>query len=133
MGDQINISKPDQGVNTLVSELSLLRLEKTIAEVEKKRSKGVSEGEIRVYIDERHKDFNQRTRTQIYRLSLGLSPRDDFARKDLAGWRQIDDSTLEITLSEPIQDFQECSLVFFESQRWAVVAVRGATLVLKKF
>jgi hypothetical protein len=133
MDDRFNIAKPDQGVNTLVSELSLLRLEKTIAELEQMRARGLPESELRDFIDSRHKDFDQRSRIQIYRLSLGLTPKDDFTKDDLAGWRQVDKTTLEITLREPNQEFQECSLVFFDAQRWAVVSTRDRTVVLKKF
>ena len=133
MNDKFNISRPDQGVNTLVSELSLLRLEKTMAEVEQMRLQGSSEKAIREFIDERHRDFDQRSRTQVYRLSLGLNPKEDFAKEDLARRRQVNETTLEITLKNPNQAFPECSLVFFDKQRWAVVSKRDATLVLKKF
>ena len=74
MDDQFKISKPDQGVNTLVSELSILRLEKTIKKLEEMRSKDISEKDIIAYIDTKQGDFDKRTRTQIYRLSLGLTP-----------------------------------------------------------
>jgi hypothetical protein len=133
MDDQFNISKPNQGVNTLVSELSLLRLEKTITLVEEMRSKGSSEKDIRDFIDERHKDFDKRSRTQIYRLSLGLIPKDDFTRDDLSGLRRLNETTLEITLRRPNPEFQECSLVFYEGQRWVVVSASEAILTLKRF
>lgn len=133
MDDKLNISKPEQGVHTLVSELSILRLEKTIARLKEMRSRGISEPEIRDYIDTNQKAFDQRSRTQIYRLSLGLTPRDDFAEDDLDSWKRLNKTTLEITLREPNEEFQECSLVFYESQRWVVVERRNATLVLKRF
>jgi len=133
MDDKFKISKPDQGVNTLVSELSILRLEKTIKELEEMRSKGTSEKDIRACIDTRHGDFDQRSRTQIYRLSLGLVPKDDFTSDDLKSCKELNETTLEIEVGKPIAEFHECSLVFYEGQRWVVVAEKGATLVLKQF
>lgn len=133
MDHKFKISKPGQGVNTLVSELSLLRLEKTVKTVHDMRSRNIPEKDIREYIDHQHKDFDQRSRTQLYRISLGLNPKDDFTREELAHWNQLDETTLEITFKEPRGDFQECSLVFFESKRWAVVSRRESTLTLKSF
>ena len=133
MDDKFKISKPDQGVNTLVSELSLLRLEKTIKKLEKMRSKGLSEKDILEFIDSQHKDFDQRSRTQIYRLSLGLVPKDDFTEAELESWEALNDTTIQIQFLEPRDEFQECSLVFFEKQRWVVVSEKEKTLVLKRF
>ena len=133
MNDKFKISKPAQGVNTLVSELSILRLEKTIRELKEMRSKRLSEKDIRSYIEEKHGDFDQRSKTQIYRISLGLVPKDDFKKTDLDSWKELNETTLEVTLQEPNEDFQECSLVFFEGQRWVIVARKKKTLVLKRF
>ena len=52
------------------------------------RSKGILEKDIRAYIDAKHKDLDQRSRTHIYRLSLGLIPKDDFTKDDLDGWKK---------------------------------------------
>jgi len=133
MDDKFKISKPDQGVDTLVSELSVLRLEKTIKKLEKMRSKGLSEKDILEFIDLQHKDFDQRSRTQIYRLSLGLVPKDDFTEAELESWEALNDTTIQIQFLEPRDEFQECSLVFFEKQRWVVVSEKEKTLVLKRF
>jgi hypothetical protein len=133
MDDQYKISKPDQGVHTLVSELSILRLDKTIKKLKEMRSKGLSEKEILAFIDSQHEDFDQRSRTQIYRLSLGLVPKEDFTEAELESWKALDDTTIQIQFQEPREGFQECSLVFFEKQRWVVVSREEKTLVLKRF
>jgi len=132
MDDKFKISKPDQGVNTLVSELSLLRLEKNIAKLREMRSKGRPEREIRDQIDSMHGDFDQRSRTQIYRLSLGLVPKDDFTKEELESWEDLNQTTLRITFQQPREEFQECSLVFFDGQRWVVVSKKEKTLTLKR-
>lgn len=133
MDDKLNISKPEQGVNTLVSELSLLRLERTIKKLEEMRSNGMSEKDIRDYIDSHHKDFDDRSKKQIYRLSLGLTPKDDFSEQDVDNRKLVNETTLEISFLKPSEEFGECSLAFFEGQRWAVVSRKGRTLVLKRF
>jgi len=133
MDDKLNISKPEQGVNTLVSELSLLRLDKTVRKLEEMRSKGLSEKELLDYIDGHHKDFDDRSKKQIYRLSLGLALKDDFTDEDIENWKIVNETTLEITLCKLSDAFNECSLVFFESQRWVVVSRKDRTLVLKRF
>ena len=133
MDDKLNISKPEQGVNTLVSELSLLRLDKTIKKLEEMRSNDLSEKEIQDYIDSHHEDFDDRSKKQIYRLSLGLTPKDDFTEKDVANWKIVNESTLEISLREASEVFSECSLVFFQGQRWVVVSRESSTLLLKRF
>jgi len=133
MDDKFKISKPDQGVNTLVSELSILRLEKTIKKLEEMRSKGLAEKDIRAFVDARHEDFDQRSRTQIYRLSLGLVPKDDFTSDDLESCEKLNETTLEVVMTNPNEKFHECSLVFYEGQRWVVVAEKEETLVLKRF
>jgi hypothetical protein len=133
MEDKFKISKPNQGVNTLVSELSVLRIEKTIKKLKGMRSKGIPEKDIRAHIDTQHKDLDQRSRTHIYRISLGLIPKDDVTKDDLDAWKNLNETTLEIILREPNEEFHECSLVFFESQLWVVVSRKGEKLVLKRF
>jgi hypothetical protein len=133
MDDKLDISTPQQGVNTLVSALSVLRLEKTIKQLQEMRSKGLPERDIRSYIDTAHKDFDQRSKTQIYRLSLGLLPKDDFTRDDLESCKNLNETTLEIRFRQAKEEFGDCSLVFFEGQRWVVVSKKEVQLVLKKF
>ena len=113
--------------------MSILRLEKTIKKLEEMRSKGSAEIDIRACVDARHRDFDQRSRTQIYRLSLGLVPKDDFTSDDLKSCQELNGTTLEIVMEKPSEEFHECSLVFYEGQRWVVVAKKDATLVLKRF
>ena len=54
-------------------------------------------------------------------------------KDSLVSCKNLNETTLEIELQEQSEDFHECSLVFFEGQRWVVVAAEGARLVLKRF
>jgi hypothetical protein len=132
MDDPLNISKPQQGVKTLVSELSILRLEKTITTLEEMRSKSLPEQDIRDYIESRHKELDDRTKKKIYQLSFGLTPKDDLTEADLSNRNALNETTLELHLREPSDEFVEMSLLFFEGKRWVVVEQEEKRLVLKQ-
>ena len=132
MDDPLNIYKPQQGVKTLVSELSILRLEKTITTLEEMRSKHLPEQDIRDYIESRHKELDERTKKKIYQLSFGLTPKDDLTEGDLSNRKTLNETTLEVQLQEANDEFVEMSLLFFEEKRWVVVERDEKKLVLKR-
>ena len=121
MDDPLNISKPKQGVKTLVSELSILRIEKTIKKLKEMRSKALPEKDILAHVESRHKELDERTRKKIYQLSLDLTPKDDLSETELTDRKIINETTLEVHLQKPTDEFDEMSLLFFEGKRWVVV------------
>ena len=72
-----NVFKPKEGLNTLVSQLSFLQLEKMVAAVQQRRAEGASERDLQNHINSRYVEFDEISREKIYQLSLGITPKDD--------------------------------------------------------
>jgi len=132
MDDRFNLNKPDEGLQTLVGQFSLLRLNQTIAKAEEMRHRERSKEEIQAFIAESHPNLDRASLRKIYRLSLGLSPKNDFEPQDVAEERKIDESARNIELEKADPDLQEGGLVFYKGQRWVLTSMRGTHLTLKR-
>ena len=132
MDDRFKLDKPDEGLQTLVGQFSVLRVDHTIAKAQEMRNREKPKEEIQAFIAESHPNLDPGSLRKIYRLSLGLSPRNDFEPHDVAEERKTDESSREVRLEEPQPDLQEGGLVFYKGQRWVLTSLRGKTLTLKR-
>ena len=128
-----NVFKPKEGLNTLVSQLSFLQLEKIVAAVQQRRAEGASERDLQNHINSRYVEFDEISREKIYQLSLGITPKDDFVPGDVSEELEIDKTALKLVLKSADSRMHEGSIVYYHQKRWVVVETQGAVLVLKRF
>ena len=128
-----NVFKPKEGLNTLVSQLSFLQLEKIVAAVQKRRSEGASERDLQNHINSRYVEFDEISREKIYQLSLSITPKDDIVPGDVAEESEIDKTALKVVLKSVDSRIHEGSIVYYHQRRWVVVEAKGVIVVLKHF
>ncbi len=128
-----NVFKPKEGLNTLVSQLSFLQLEKMVAAVQQRRAEGASERDLQNHINSRYVEFDEISREKIYQLSLGITPKDDIVPGDVSEESEMDETALKLVLKSADNRIHEGSIVYYHQKRWVVVETQGAVLVLKRF
>jgi len=128
-----NVFKPKEGLNTLVSQLSFLQLEKIVAAVQKRRSEGASERDLQNHINSRYVEFDEISREKIYQLSLGITPKDDIVPGEVSEETELDKTALKLVLKSVDSRIHEGSIVYYHEKRWVVVETKGEILVLKQF
>lgn len=133
MDNPFNISRPRQGMQTLVAQFSFLQIERTISEVKELKARNASESEVLQLIQRRHKDLDSRSQKKILQLCLGITPSDDFSEDDLVSVREVKATSLDVELKEPREEFQSGEIVFFRGLRWVIASRRGNSLSLKQF
>ena len=128
-----NVFKPKEGLNTLVSQLSFLQLEKIVAAVQQRRSEGASERDLQNHINSRYMEFDEISREKIYQLSLGITPKDDLVAGDVSEESELDKTALKLVLKSVDSRIHEGSIVYYHQKRWVVVETKGVIVVLKQF
>jgi hypothetical protein len=133
MPDRYDIGKQNQGFHTLVSEVSVLQFDRSVAEIKKLRESRATEKEILAEIELRFRGFDELTRKKIYQLSLDLVPRDDFGPEDVQERADLNESTCELRVDGLESRLQGGSIIYFERKRWVMTRRSGDSLTLKLF
>lgn len=132
MNDQDEPAQSQKGWSTLIGDLSVLQLDKIIEELKRLRVEGSSEKEIGEHLKTHYRSIDGVSKTKIYRLSLGLTPKDDLLPEQIANEVETDDPTSrEIELKEADQRFQPGAVIFVDQQRWVVIATKDRQLRIK--
>jgi urease accessory protein UreE len=132
MNDQNESVQSAKGWSTLIGDFSVLQLDKVIEELKRLRSEGSSEEEIAEHLKTHYRLIDGDSKKKIYRLSLGLTPRDDLTSEQIAGEVETDDPNgREIELKEADERFQPGTVIFLDQKRWVVIATKDRQLKLK--
>ncbi len=132
MSDQDESAQSEKGWSTLIGDLSVLQLDKIIEELKRLRSEGSSEEELTEHLKTHYLSIDDDSKTKIYRLSLGLTPKDDLTSEQIVHEIETDDpSSREIELGEAGSRFQPGMVIFLDQKRWVVIATRDRRLKLK--
>ncbi len=132
MNDQNESVQSAKGWSTLIGDLSVLQLDRVIEELKRLRSEGSAEEEIAEHLKTHYRLIDADTKKKIYRLSLGLTPKDDLTSEQIAGEVETDDpNSREIELEEADERFKPGTVIFLDQKRWVVIAAKDRQLKLK--
>jgi len=132
MNDQNESVQSAKGWSTLIGDLSVLQLDRVIEELKRLRSEGSAEEEIAEHLKTHYRLIDADTKKMIYRLSLGLTPKDDLTSEQIAGEVETDDpNSREIELEEADERFKPGTVIFLDQKRWVVIAAKDRQLKLK--
>jgi len=112
MDESYKLWKPKEGLNTLVSQVALLQIDRIIQQAREMREGGHSEKDVLEFVN-RHRDLDQISKSNIYQLSLGINPKDNIALEDVLEVTQRLTSAIEGWIREDPRQW-----IWFH-ERWA--------------
>ena len=133
MDDSYRVSKPDQGMQTLVAEFTFAHFDQAVEEAKDLRVKKASEAEIQEHLKANYADMGEGTLKKVYQISLGLTPKDDLSAEQITSRSKVKETTWEVELAEGVEIPQPGAVVFLEGRRWVVTSQDGNRIFLKNF
>lgn len=127
----IEISQPEEGADTLVAQLAVLRVLEVLERVKKLDGGDPSPKSIESYLDEAFEDMSPVMRKKIELLARGLTPPDDLELDDCDHVTRHKDTTFELTLVEPRPELEAGDMLFFQNKRWLITQADGLKLTIK--